>query len=124
MSLKKYLISMTTATIITWLLFIFIMSKIDPEITNWIGFLFFYFALFLALSGTIAILGFIIRKKIIKETLIFYSVKNSFRQSFLFSFLIVSVLFMLAENLFSWLNIIILIAVLSILEYILISKTK
>ncbi len=124
MSLKKYLISMTTATIITWLLFIFIMNKIDPEITNWIGFLFFYFALFLALSGTIAILGFIIRKKIIKETLIFYSVKNSFRQSFLFSFLIVSVLFMLAENLFSWLNIIILIAILSILEYILISKTK
>jgi len=124
MSLKKYLTGMTVATIITWLLFIFILSKIDPEITNWIGFLFFYFALFLGLSGTISILGFLIRKKIMKETLIFYSVKSSFRQSFLFSFLVVAVLFMLAENLFSWLNIIILIAVLSILEYILISKTK
>ena len=73
-------------------------------------------------KGIIALIGFLLRKKFSKNTLDFYLVKTSFRQSFLFSFLITTVLFMLAEHIFSWLNILILIIILSIIEYLLINK--
>jgi len=112
MSLKKYLLSMTGLTLLSWGIFIFLMTSIDPKITNWVGFVFFYFSLFLALSGTLALIGFIIRKKIVKEVLDFCIVKTSFRQAFLFSILITATLFMLGEHLFSWINIIILIIIL------------
>lgn len=124
MSLKKYLLSMAGLTLLSWGIFIFLMNSIDPKVTNWVGFVFFYFSLFLALSGTLALIGFIIRKKTMKEALDFHIVNTSFRQAFLFSVLITATLFMLGEHLFSWINIIILIIILSITEYLLINKQK
>lgn len=124
MTLKKYLLSLGILTLISWGLFFFLATSINPETGNWPSFTFFYFSLFLALSGTINLIGYFVRHYFLKHTLDVYLAKNSFRQSFLFSFLIISVLFMLAENLFSWVNIIILIIILSIIEYILISDTK
>lgn len=123
MTLKKYILSLSSLVLITWAIFIFLATMINPETSNWLGFTFFYFSLFLALSGTINILSFLIRRNIFKKNLDFHLAKSSFRQSFLFSFLIIAIMFMLAENLFSWLNIIILIIILSIIEYILISDS-
>ncbi len=124
MTLKKYLLSLGGLVILTWTIFFFLATMISPETSNWIGFTFFYASLFLALSGSINLISFSIRRHFLKYNIDFYLAKNSFRQSFLFSFLIISVLFMLAENLFSWLNIIILIIILSIIEYILIGDSK
>ena len=124
MSLRKYLLTMSSLTILLWIIFICLINSINPETSNFFGFAFFYFSLFLSLSGTISLIGFLIRKKISKNTLDFYLVKTSFRQSFLFSFLISAVLFMLAEHIFSWLNIFILIIILSIIEYLLINNKK
>jgi hypothetical protein len=124
MSLKKYLSLMSVITIITWGVFVFIVLNIDPEVSNWLGFLLFYFSLFIPLSGSLTIIGFLIRKRFSKKIMNTYLIKTSFRQSFLFSFLVVSILFMLAESLFSWLNIAILIIALSIIEYVLINEKK
>ncbi|MFA5644125.1 MAG: hypothetical protein WC928_01200 [Patescibacteria group bacterium] len=124
MTLKKYFFSIGLLTLFLWALFIFLALIINPETSDWVGFVFFYSSLFLALSGTIIIIGFNIRKKQLQKNLAFYLVKTSFRQAFLFSLLITATLFMLAENLFSWLNILILILILSITEYILINNTK
>jgi len=115
---------MTGLTLLSWAISIFLINSINPETTNWIGFIFFYFSLFLSLSGSLALIGFIIRKKTMKEALDLYIVKTSFRQAFLFSCLITATLFMLGEHLFSWLNILILIIILSIIEYLLINKQK
>lgn len=124
MTLKKYFFSIGLLTLFLWALFIFLALIINPETSDWVGFVFFYSSLFLALTGTIIIIGFNIRKKQLQKNLAFYLVKTSFRQAFLFSLLITATLFMLAENLFSWLNILILILILSITEYILINNTK
>ncbi|MFA5420818.1 MAG: hypothetical protein WC280_02215 [Patescibacteria group bacterium] len=122
MSLKRYLIIMTFLSLILWLAFSFIAVVIEPDTVNWIGMLFFYSSLFLALSGTFTLLGFFIRYSILKKGLSLHISKKSFRQSFLLSSLIVSVLFMLSQSLFSWLNVIIIILILSFLEYIFMSE--
>ena len=61
MTLKNYLLVMGFLTALCWGIFIFVANLIDPFITNWLGFSLFYLALFFALSGTIALLGFLFR---------------------------------------------------------------
>ncbi len=124
MSLKKCLIFLASLTLLSWAVFLFVLFKVDPESSNWTGFSLFYFSLFLSLSGSFNILGFIVKRKVSKKAFSVHLMESSFRQSFLLSFLIISTLFMLAENLFSWLNILIIIIILSIIEYVLIEDKK
>lgn len=122
MTLKKYLISMSFLSLLLWAVFVFIAQVVNPETTNWIGLGLFYLSLFFSLSSTLTVLGFIFRLIFFKNSLPFSSVNTSFRQSFLLSFLLVVILIMLAGNLFSWLNIAIVVLILSIVEYIFISE--
>ena len=124
MKLRSYLIIMILGAIICWGAFAYVLFTVNPESTNWVGFTLFYSALFLALSGTIAILGFVIRFVALKNELVFNSVKNAFRQSFLFAFAAISILFLLANNYFSWANLILVVVGLSVLELFLLSYQK
>jgi len=118
MTLKAYLISMTLATAFCWAVFIFIINLINPETTNTIGFILFYLSLLLSLIGTTAIIGFFFRFVVLRRELVFYAVKIAFRQSFLFSLFLVTLLFLFSQNLITWLNLILLIVIFTILEII------
>lgn len=124
MTLKKYLITMAITTLICWACWLFVVFTINPEITNWIGFILFYASLFLALIGTSALLGFLLRFVALKQHLAFRLVKEAFRQSFLFAALIIISLILLSQNLFTWLNLFFLVAGLSVLEFFLLSYEK
>lgn len=121
MTLKAYLIWMFAATVICWGIFSFVVFTINPEITNWLGFFLFYLSLFLSVCGTAAIIGFVVRFVALKRELVFRSVVIAFRQSFLFASLITAVLFLLSKNLFTWINLFLLVIGLTVLEYFLIS---
>lgn len=108
---------MGVATFICWIAWIYVMLTINPEITNWIGLSLFYVSLFLALVGTAALTGFFIRFVALKQELIFRLVKEAFRQSFLFATLIIVSLILLSHDLFTWLNLVFLIAGLSVFEF-------
>ena len=115
---------MIAATVICWSAFSFVLWTVNPEITSWLGFLLFYLSLFLALSGTAAIVGFLVRFVGLKHELAFYSVRIAWRQSFLFAFLIIAILFLSAHSLLTWLNLLLLVMGLSILEYFLLNYSK
>lgn len=117
MTLKNYLTLMTISTLLCWGVWGYVLYTIDPSATNWIGFGLFYATLFLALSGSFAILGFLFRFVVLKRELVFHSVKTAFRQSFLFSFLILAVLFLQAKGLLTWLNLFFLAGALVLLEF-------
>ncbi|MEK7098206.1 MAG: hypothetical protein AAB906_05150 [Patescibacteria group bacterium] len=113
---------MIFATIICLTVFFFVVWTVNPQTSNIAGFLLFYISLFLSLVGAAAIAGFLVRFVGLKRDLIFRSVKEAFRQSFLFAFLIVASLVLLSHDLFSMLNLILLIMGISVLEYFLISN--
>jgi hypothetical protein len=115
---------MALTTLVCWVAWGYILWTVNPEVTNWIGFLLFYISLFSALTGTAALIGFIVRFITLKKELAFRSVKEAFRQSFLFSALITVSLILVAKDLFTWLNLFFLIIGLSILEFFLISYNK
>ena len=129
MTLRSYLFLMTTSTVLCWISFICIILRINPETTNFIGLILFYLSLSLSLIGTTAIIGFIVRFIFLKHELAFQSVREAFRQSFLFTALIITSLILLSNNLFDWVNLSLLIITLSVLEFIMLgysdnSKTK
>jgi len=124
MKLRWYLIIMILATAVCWSAFAYVVQTVDPEITNWVGFFLFYVSLFFSIVGSASILGFIIRFIALKNKLILSAVKDAFRQSFLFAFFIVMVLYLLAKDWFSWLNLALLIVGLSVLEFFILSYSK
>lgn len=124
MTLKSYLATMSALTSVCWGAWIYLLFAINPESTNWIGFILFYVSLFLSLVGTTAIIGFLIRFVAMHQILAFRLVKDAFRQSFLFAILIVVSLLLLAHNLFTWLNLSLLVIGVSILEFFLLSYEK
>lgn len=124
MTLKNYLFVMSVLTLACFGIFFFVANTINPFSTNWIGYSLFYFSLFLSLSGLATITGFLIRFVALKKELAFNLVKLSFRQSFLFSLFFITALFLKANNLFNWLNLVLLILTFSVLELFLISYKK
>lgn len=114
---------MSITTAVCWLIWAYVLWMINPALTNWIGFVLFYSSLFLALIGTGVIIGFAVRFIALKKELAFRLVKESFRQSFLFALLIIISLILLSYSLFTWLNLVLLIFGLSVLEFFMLSFT-
>jgi len=121
MTLKNYLLVMGVLSAFCWGIFLFVASLVDPTSTNWLGFSLFYLALFLSLSGTGALIGFVIRFIAAKKQLAFNLVKLSFRQSFLFSLFIIFLLILKSQQLFNWLNLFLLLIIFTIIELFLTS---
>lgn len=117
MTLKNYLLVMGILTALCWGVFVFIINLVDPEKTNWLGFLLFYASLFLSVFGTAALLGFVVRFKVLKHELAFRVVRLAFKQSLIFACFIICLFLLLAQNLFNWLNLILLVVIFAIWEY-------
>lgn len=124
MSFRAYLIMMIAATIISWVAWVTVIFSINPFETDFLGLTFFYSTLFLSLMGTISILGNIVRKKFIKDDILFRQVIVSFRQSVLFAILIVVSLILQSNEILSWWSILFLIGALAVIELFAISKKK
>lgn len=124
MTLKNYLFVMSVLTAVCWGIFLFVADLVDPTATNWLGFILFYLSLFLSLSGTSALIGFIFRFVALKKELAFNLVKIAFRQSFLFSIFIIFLLILKSQELFNWINLILLVIVFAILELFFINYKK
>ena len=117
MTLKWYLTIMSIMTTICWSAFALIIFTVDPTSTNSTGFILFYISLYLSIVGTAAIVGFLVRFVALKQHLAFRLVKDAFRQSFLFAALITFSLWLLPRGLFSWLNLLLLVIALTVLEF-------
>lgn len=115
---------MSVLTAACWGLFVFVASLVDPQATNWIGFFLFYLALFAALSGTIFLVGFVIRFVALRKELAFNLVRNAFRQSFLLALFIIILLVLKSQGLFTWLNMSLLVVIFAVLELFLTSYKK
>lgn len=124
MTLKNYILTMSFLTLLCWGLFFFIVNTINPYTTNFIGMFLFYISLGATLIGTSSILGLLVRFFLKKDEAVFNSVKNSFRQSFLFSIFAIFLLILKSFNLFSWINLLILIIIFVALEIFLSSKRR
>ena len=116
MNLTKYLTLMSLATLLSWIAFLVVIFSVNPFETVILGFVLFYTSLFFAITGTLSLIGFLIRYFINKNQFITQQVVISFRQAILFSILIITGLYLQSYNLVAWWNLLILIIILMFVE--------
>lgn len=125
MTLKQYLIFMSVATLFAWIVFGLIILFTNPEESSALVHLAFYMSTFVALLGTFTLGGIFVRIKVLRnDSFILRKVGTSVRQSFLFSFLLTSALYLQSKSLLVWWNVLFLILALSILELFFISYRR
>lgn len=117
MTLRQYLFLMSFGTGLCWLAWFFIILNIDPKQAGFFGFSFFYLSLFISLLGTFSILGFWIRKKILRnDDIVFRHVKRTFRQGFFLSCGIIILLLLQQTNILTWWLILMVVVIMIVLE--------
>lgn len=125
MTLRQYLVLMSIGAAICWLAWIFVLGSVDPEQAGFFGFLFFYTSLFLALNGTFSVIGFLIKKLILKDDqIVFHHVKSTFRQGMLIAGVIIFALILLQIKLLTWWNGILLLLLFAVIEGIIFTNRK
>lgn len=124
MNIKQLFLVVSGATILFWLVWIMVVVKINPFETDFFGFVLFYLTLLFSLLGTFFITSFAFRKAFNKFSMEFDIVSISFRQSFFFALLVVSLLVFQGLKMLNILNTILLIAVIVVLEFFFLSYKK
>ncbi len=101
MTLKKYLIMMSLATVASLIILAVIVFYLNPQEAGWWGLVLFYAALLATLLGIFALLGFILRVWLTSAP-IFHQVSIAFRQGAWFAILIVFCLILQSHSWLSW----------------------
>lgn len=122
MTLRHYLLLMGVGTALAWGAVGIIIATVDPTDTQLVVFGVFYASLWLALTGTLSIIGFVLRVALLKKQLVVSRhVAVSFRQAVLLALLIVVSLFLQSRSLLTWWNALLIVAALTVLEFFFIS---
>ncbi len=126
MTLSKYLTVMIISTLLCWGAWLLVVWQINPFEANFISFLIFYMSLFLALIGTLAIVGFLLRIIFYKKREPYFrQVKKSFRHSIFLTILLVAALILQSQRFLNWWNLIILMLAVIFFElFFLTGKTS
>lgn len=122
MNLIKYLITMSVATVACLVVWVFVLLNIDPTSTDMVGFILFYASLSLLLLGLFSLIGFGMRKIVLKKEVDFRHIYNSFRQAIFLSLIFIFILILQSQRLFNFANISLLIITLVALELFIISR--
>lgn len=108
-----------------WLAWFFVIYSFDPGLAAWWVFIFFYASLFLALVGTISVIGFLIKQRLIKQDdVVFRHVRRTFRQSLILAGLIIIVLLLRQAAVLRWWNAPFLLGLWLVLEGIVFTNRK
>lgn len=108
---------MSFITLLCWFGFFMVLIFISPQEIGPLTFLLFYLILGLAVTGTLTIIGFLIRKLINRSELAFEHVKISFRQAVWIGLVLIVSLYLQSKQLLTWWNALLLVLGLSLIEF-------
>lgn len=118
MTLRLYLIIMSAATVLSWTAVGLVVAMTDPTRTQASVFIVLFASLFLALTGTLSLLGFLMRVWVLrKRYFVSREVLTSFRQAILLAILLIAALVMQSRGILSWWNALLMVAALTALEF-------
>jgi hypothetical protein len=116
MSVTRYLILMTVATLLCLSALTLILYTVDPFTDSSLGLILFYLSLFFSGVGLLSLIGFLCRYFFNKNQFVTEQAVISFRQAILFSALLTIWLYLQSKNLITWWNLCLLVLILTTLE--------
>ena len=124
MTLIRYIALMFVATALSWSAWYTVLSIINPFEADAVGLILFYLSFGISLTGTFALIGFVIRWFLVRDELTFQKVLISFRQGIFLSILLIGMLLLQRMRILTWYNAAFLILGLTIAEFFVISRKK
>ena len=122
MTQRSYLFFVFINTLINTLLWILTLVYVNPEKSGLAGLIFFYLSLFFALFGIIYFLSYFSHTTLFKWSSVSKNIQISTRQSLLFSALFMGCLILQAQSLLTWYNVALFIFILTLIEFLFISR--
>jgi hypothetical protein len=118
MTLPRFLVLLGISTILAWVAWVLTLNYIDPGAGDPVSIFLFSASLFLALSGSVALGGFLLRlwRSGGTEFVLYRALATSVRQGFLLGTLAVITLVLQGAHLLRWWNGALLVAGLVLLE--------
>ena len=109
---------MTLGTVLSWTAVGMIVSMTDPTQTQAVVFVILFASLFLALTGTLSVGGFVMRIWVLrKQYFISKEVLVSFRQAIMLATLLIASLVMQSRSILTWWNAMLMVVALTMLEF-------
>ncbi|MBI4092603.1 MAG: hypothetical protein HY420_01635 [Candidatus Kerfeldbacteria bacterium] len=121
MSLKRYLITMGIATLVSFASWVLALLYLDPT-SGVVSVTLFFVSFFLAIFGLASIVGFLGRRIFQRRVTPFRLVAISFRQAALFGVLLTGSLFLQAHRLFTVWTALFLLVFLSLAEALFVAR--
>ncbi len=109
---------MGIAALFSWAAWIYVLIGINPEEAGALSFFLFYLTLFLALVGTLSVLGVIFRARKAEQALLFREVRIAFRHAVILSSATILALFLASQDLLTWWNFIAIFVGIGVVEYL------
>ena len=119
MTLRQYLFLMLATTMMCWLGFAGVVRGVDPMSGGWMALTLFYLSLTLALTGTIATIGTMIRARIHDGEAPTRHVARGLRQSLILTALFIGALAFQSRQNLSWGRFVLLLGLAVMAEVIL-----
>lgn len=101
-----------------------VVTQVDPGTGGTSAFVYFFTSFFFALLGTIYLLGYLLQTRIIGRQTVLQSVRSSTRQALLFATLLTTSLALQGWRLLTWYNALILVALLTFIELLFITRER
>ena len=127
MTYNLYMLVIAVATLFSWSAFGLVITKLSPcfkwlneglcTLGNDKGLVAFYITLFLALTGTLTIIGFYLRVYFKRNEVYYENINVAFRQGLLVALAVCGLLALQAIRVLTWWDSLILILVLLLIEF-------
>lgn len=124
MRFKSFFLLIILGTVLSWIAWGMVIFNFDPNQISLLQFIAFYISLFMALGGTIFIVIDWLKSKVFRRQLLVFRVRASIRHGILFSILLLGWAFLKSQNLLAWWVLLMLILILTVLEFFFISLQR
>lgn len=119
MTFRMYIIFMSVATLLSWAAWALVMWNMDPTQAGFAGFFMFYLTLFMALIGSLTLLGVLYRVLLLRRrNVLTREVRVAFRHAVLLSVVAIVSLALSGQGLLRWWVILGFVIFMSVLEYL------
>ena len=124
MTTKQYVILMLICTVMCWGGWLMVISFINPQTAGFFGLVLFYLSLFFALVGILALAGYLFRWLFTRRYSKSEEVTISFRQAIFFAMVVSGAFFLQGNRLLTWLNALLLVVLVTVIEFLFISLKR
>ncbi len=117
MTHKQYLSGILYSAAVSWAAWALVVIKLDPFESTVLALLLFFVSLFFALVCTFTLLGFYVRKYVNQNEIYYHHINTSLRQGVLLAICADACLFLLVFGLLRWWSGILLVSLVTLVEF-------